>query len=92
MTKPCRLKCVVKRLDIIRINSHYIIMKIWLAFWAYWKWFCTALVTSTVILLAVATFVNAFRWHEPDYKNLIDSCIESGGAWDEESGRCKSSA
>ena len=67
-------------------------MKIWTIFWAYWKWFCTALVTSTVILLLVATAINALKPVKVDQQKLINECLDKGGAWDSDAGACKSSA
>ena len=67
-------------------------MKLWSAFWAYWKWFCTALVTSAVVLLLVATAIDALKPVKVDQQKLIQECIDKGGTWDEGAGVCKSSA
>jgi hypothetical protein len=67
-------------------------MKIWTVFWAYWKWFCTALVTSTAILLVVATVIQQFKSVKVDQQKLMEQCIDKGGAWDDDAGACKSSA
>lgn len=66
--------------------------KFWLAFWAYWKWFCTALVTSTVILLLIATLLGQFKSGTVDRQKLINDCIDRGGTWDDGAGACKSAA
>lgn len=67
-------------------------MKLWLIFWAYWKWFCTALVTSTLILLIVAMLIQSVKsgWVNPQKE--IEHCIDRGGTWDEEGGICKTAA
>lgn len=67
-------------------------MKLWLHFWAYWKWFCTALVTSTILLLLVATLIDAIKSVKVDQQSPAQTCLERGGAWVEEEGRCRFSA
>jgi hypothetical protein len=67
-------------------------MKLWLLFWAYWKWFCTALVTSTIILLIAAMMINALKTHMSGDNKAIETCIDRGGMWDEETGACKNAA
>jgi hypothetical protein len=54
-----------------------------LIFWAYWKWFCTALVTSTLLLMLVAFVVGLLDPNTVSEKDLRAQCIETGGTWDE---------
>lgn len=64
-------------------------MKLWSAFWAYWKWFCTTLVTSTVLLLLIAVIAKGLTSIDERQKDAIATCIERGGAWDDAAGVCK---
>lgn len=68
------------------------VMKLWSAFWAYWKWFCTALVTSTLVLLLVATLVQHFKPVGEDLQKRIEECIDKGGTWDADALTCKTQA
>ena len=68
------------------------VMKLWSAFWAYWKWFCTALVTSLVILLLIATIIEQFKKHTVKDDNPAAACIEKGGTWDDSAQSCNSAA
>lgn len=66
--------------------------RLWMLFWAYWKWFCTALVTSTLVLLLISTFIQAVMPTKPDRQKLIDECLDRGGAWDDDASVCKTAA
>lgn len=57
--------------------------KLWVIFWAYWKWFCTALVTSTLLLMLVAFVIGLLDPNTVSEKDLRAQCIEKGGTWDE---------
>lgn len=63
--------------------------RIWLHFWAYWKWFCTALVTSTILLLLVAIAIDAVMSAHTGRQDPAGQCLEHGGAWMAEEGACR---
>ena len=69
-----------------------VMKKVWVIFWAYWKWFCTALVTSTVLLLLVATLVDMIRTPPARAPGGASTCIDKGGTWDEEPATCRAPA
>ena len=66
-------------------------MKLLSAFWRYWKWLCVALMTSFVLLAIVAAIVNHFK-SPVEKRKAIESCIDSGGVWDDAESFCKTAA
>jgi hypothetical protein len=65
-------------------------MKLLPTFWRYWKWLCVALMTSFIVLAALAAAINHFKSSGPSGE--IGACIEKGGTWDDMEGLCKSAA
>ncbi|PZQ47415.1 MAG: hypothetical protein DI551_03365 [Micavibrio aeruginosavorus] len=65
-------------------------MTILKAAWRYWKSLCIWFGTAFVVLVIIAAIVNHFKITSD--KGVISQCIESGGAWDDGEGLCKSAA
>jgi len=58
-------------------------------FWRYWKWLCVALVTTAVVLFLLATLVNFFKSSAGPDTAPPAQCIDQGGTWNAEEGRCQ---
>ncbi len=64
----------------------------WTVFWAYWKWFCTALVTSGVLLLFIATLIEQLSGPKQPETPPSELCIEKGGTWNDDTQTCNNAA
>ena len=67
-------------------------MKLWISIWHFWKWLCVALMTSFAVLALLAAFVTMFKSGSKIDKQTIEDCMDTGGTWDADAGKCKHAA
>ncbi|MFA5593470.1 MAG: hypothetical protein WC989_09190 [Micavibrio sp.] len=60
-------------------------------FWRYWKWLCVAFVTTCIVLYLIATLVNQLK-PEADTQLEPQTCLETGGTWNDDAGECSYAA
>lgn len=74
-------------LDIIRIKSYTLRMKILAALWRYWKWLCVAIFTTFVVLYLLAALLGSFKSITIN-DDRPQKCLDTGGAWNADDQRC----